>query len=79
MHCLLQYWLATSGGRLRFARTSMYLLRHRFSSFVKGNKRNPHKKTGKNLVREGESKQFPKATPMPTSRHFRGTTARETI
>ena len=39
-----QRWPRTSGGRLRFARAITYLLRHRFGNFVKGNKRNPHKK-----------------------------------
>ena len=38
-------WLPrASGDHLRFARAVTYLLRHRLGSFVKGNKRDPHKK-----------------------------------
>ena len=39
-----QWWPRTSGGCLRFVRAITYLLRHRISNFVKGNKRNLHKK-----------------------------------
>ena len=39
-----QWWPRTSGGRLRFVRANTYLLRHRIGNFVKGNKRNLHKK-----------------------------------
>ena len=49
-----QWWPHTSGGRLRFVRAITYLLRHRFGNFVKGNKRNLHKKTGKILCLGGE-------------------------
>ena len=42
-----QWWPRTSGSRFRYARAITYLLRHRFGNFVKGNKRNPHKNTGK--------------------------------
>ena len=34
-----QWWPRTKGGRLRFARAITYLLRHKFGSFVKRNKR----------------------------------------
>ena len=41
-----QWWPRTRGGRLRSIRAITYLLRHRIDNFVKGNKRNLHKKTG---------------------------------
>ena len=38
-----QWWPRTSGGRLHSVWAIAYLLRHRISNFVKGNKRNLHK------------------------------------
>ena len=48
-----QWWPRTSGGHLRLAQALTYLLRHRLGNFVKGNKRNPHKKDGKILCLGG--------------------------
>ena len=39
-----QWWPRTSGGRLRSVQAITYLLCHRIGNFVKGNKRNLHKK-----------------------------------
>ena len=62
-----QWWPRTNDGRLRSVRAITYLLRLRVGNFVKGNKRNLHKKDWLNSVSaRQEVDSFPKP---PTCQH----------